>query len=582
MAEETTKKTARDLLRIAFRRRRLFFLGASLFAITALIGARYWPVKYTGTAKFTRRVDPASERLLGTRSESFDSRKLTLAHELAGEPAIERAVEALGLTQGLSRTPEGRLTAEGEMLKQALVRDTKKAVKVDWEVSSEQVDLISVSFTHSDPNLAEKLPNTIVHNYIAWVSDQTIGRLRESDDFLKEQVARCKRQYDTANAERIGFEANYAGLMPGTPGALDEQVRRIQSDMDVLRRQNTLAQKKLARLKSFASQMAGSASQPASQPSSRPASGPASQPGARPAGEPSQEVWGPNPQMDRLEEELRLAKEVLDELLRVRRMTESHPSIQAQRRRIAQIEKRIEETPAEVKVQSVYNRGVGGAVLGSIDLSVELFAAQSEVEMTRNELERLESRLEDYRALQGNFGPVRQEYEQKVQKLTERQEELKRWEERYLEVQMALAAESAKRRTQHQSVLAAQWQFRPSSPSLVIVLGFALVGGLGFGAGLVFLVKLMDRSIMTPEDAAECFDVPVCGVIGEIVTPHQRRMRTVRKWLIWPATSGMILATLALCALNIVLWLRSQGYEGWGSTWSFVRDTIQTGRLGGG
>ncbi|HUT59063.1 MAG TPA: hypothetical protein VNA25_14535, partial [Phycisphaerae bacterium] len=451
-----------------FRPLRVFLISWLVLSAAFLPLYHFWEpamYRYTGTAKFVRRVDPAAEGLIRVKSESFESRRATLEHDLIGEPAVERALLDLHLDRALSRAKDGNLDHRGQMELQELVRSIRKNLKVTWDATaSDYVDLISVSFTHSDPNLAERLPNRIVHNYIAWVSDQIVSRLRESDEFLQDRVARCKRQYETANADLIGFEANYAGMMPGTPGALEAQARRIESDIDVLRRQNTLAEKKLARLKSFASQMTG--------PASQPVTGPASEPGPRPADEPSQEVWGRNPEMDRLEGELRVAKDVLDELLRVQGMNERHPTIQAQRRRIAQIEKRIEETPAEVKVHSVYDRGVGGAASAGIDISVELFAAQSEVEMTKNELERLESRLMDCRALLANFAPVRQEYERRLKKVAERQEELTRWEERYLEVQMAYAAETAGKRTQYQAVQAAQRPAEPDrSPLYVLLLG---------------------------------------------------------------------------------------------------------------
>jgi hypothetical protein len=278
-------------------------------------------------------------------------------------------------------------------------------------------------------------------------------------------------------------------------------------------------------------------------------------------------VWGPNPKREKLDEELRQARDVMDEMVNVRRMTASHPAVQAQQRRIEQLEQRLAETPEKIKTGTVYQTNPGGggfAVPRRVDLSVEIAAVESEVEVTKNELERLDARLSGYEALVLKYTPVRQEYEQKFRKCIERQEELKQWEGQFMAVKMSLEAEASARRTHLESVQAAQKENRPSSPKLWMILAVAIVGGLGFGGGLVFLVNLMDRSIMTVEDATKTFDVPVFGVIGEIVSPHQRVMRKLRKWLVAPVVSVAVLLTLGICALNVVLLLEfPQKHEEW-------------------
>ena len=147
-----------------------------------------------------------------------------------------------------------------------------------------------------------------------------------------------------------------------------------------------------------------------------------------------------------------------------------------------------------------------------------------------------------------------------------------------MDVKMSLEAEASKRRTHLESVQAARKENRPSSPKLLTILAVAIVGGLGFGGGLVFLINLMDRSIMTVEDAAKSFDVPVFGVIGEIVSPHQRVMRKLRKWLVAPVVSAAVLLTLGICALNVVLLLEfPEKHEDWRRNQvGFVKGSVQS------
>jgi uncharacterized protein involved in exopolysaccharide biosynthesis len=543
--ERKPKATPRDVLRIVARRWGLFLLGASLFAIVALMVSLWWPVKYTGTAKFTRRVDPAAEQLIGPKSESFETRKLTLQNDLSGDNAVERAVEALGLMRNLPRTPEGRLTQKGETEKQELIAQTKKNIKIDWEVRAEQVDLVAVSFTHSDPELAEKVPNTLVSNYFAWVSKQIVDRLSASEEFLKDQKDKCGRQLDTNAAEKVQFEKAHAGAMPERPGMLEDQIRKIESDLDSVNRQLTIAQKKLNRLKS-PEQLAA--------PTTRD-----SQPATA-----TMPVF--SPEYERAKLQLREAKDLLEDMRTVRGMTDKHPEVIAHVKKIEQLEstvKILEEQASKGYVAPGDYSGASGAMRTG-DPMLEQALLQIEIDTLTNDRERLEQWRDQHKDLASNIGPIAQEYDSINRRLRDKEEEMKKWEAQYQGVQMALAAEAANRRTHHDSILVAQPQYRPSSPSLLVVLGLALAGGLGFGGALVFMANGMDRSIATADDAAKWFDVPVYGVIGEIVTARQRARRRLKKWILAPLVSILVLAALGLSALSVVLWLQyPEKYKDW-------------------
>jgi len=545
--EQTKKKrTPRDFLRIAFRHRGLFAVGTSLFAIAALAAVPYIPQfekKYTGTAIFERRSDAAVGLQRRGEADSFESIKLTLEHELAGRKAVERAVGeppvGLGLTKGAAfpRGSDGQLTPEGIKARQELVKRLQEAIKTKWDVRSEQVDLVSVSFTHKDPELAEKLPNTLVRNYINRVSQNIVERLTASRDFLEKQVGDIEERLSAATKRRIDFETEHGGMLPDSPGALQEKMREVSGDIDSVRRQHTTAQQTLERLNALAKKVQENPD------------------------EPFQTVMGPNPELERLKEQLRTYKDNLQNARTLSHMTEKHPTVITLREKIAEIEAQIEKTPEETVLQKVYGKGEG-----SDSLSMALAAARSEVEMTEGELTRLQKRLDDLQELMANYSPIRQMYLDILGKVRDLEAEKKSWQERLSGVEMALSAEVAKRRTHLNAVQLAEKQFQPSSPKLHYLLGFALVGGLAFGGGLVLLANMLDRSVWTPQDAEKAFGVPVCGVIGEIVRPTTRLWRGVRRFLVEPATMLVLLAAIGIGCLNTVLWLQyPEQYAQWTS-----------------
>ena len=132
MAESSSTKPLADLWRLVCRRKGLFLLSASVFAVAALHASHLLPLKYTGRAKFERRTDVATSRSRGQESESFETIKLTLHHELAGRAAVDHVAEELGLVQGnaFPREKNGQLTHEGQMAKQELVESLKQRIEV--------------------------------------------------------------------------------------------------------------------------------------------------------------------------------------------------------------------------------------------------------------------------------------------------------------------------------------------------------------------------------------------------------------------------------------------------------------------
>jgi uncharacterized protein involved in exopolysaccharide biosynthesis len=526
MAETSGKKTPRDLLRVVFRRWRPFVLGASLFAIAAMLGGQLVPLKYTGETKFERRGDPASEENARARSESFETLKLTLQHELIGFDAVAKAAEDEGLMTGLPHGPDGQLTHQGIIARQELVNRLIRTLKVTWDVRSEQVDLVTVGFTHDDPLLAERMPNTLVRNYINRIGQQTVDRLTVSRDFLEKQVKECTTRVDDITKKRLEFEAKHAGALPDNPGALQQRIEVLTKDIDTVRVQNTMARDKVARFKALGLATTGPSSQPV------------------------QVIRGPNPELKALQGQLQKFQEDLDSALALNRMTENHPTIKMLRKKVEQLKEKIKETPEEAVIHSVY-----GVSQQSGDMAMQMAAAESEVEVTDRELQRLQAQLSEHQRVMANFAPIRQEYIQMLEKQREVEAERTRWQQRQSGVQMDLAAEIANRRTHLSAVQVAQKQSKPSSPSLLMVLALALGGGLAFGSGLVFLTQMLDRSISTTEEAARHFGLPIHGVTEEIVPPRLRARRRMRRWILGPVISFVVLAALVVSAVNIAIWL---------------------------
>ncbi len=732
MSESAEKKTLRDALRIIFRRWPVFLVAAAAFSTVIMYSALYWQLKYTGTAFFERRMDPATDDVKG---ESFDVMKRTLTYRLGGREAVEKVIEDVGLTRGLPHDPDGRLTQEGSKVMQEMVAEFQRRLQIDFQVQSPTVDLVSVGFTHEDPELASKVPNILIANYIEWAHKSIYDRLADSNKFLEMQLAKCLQQLDELERQRTEFEAENAGKFLDNPDALQSRIDTVQSDLDTQKVQQKKAKAELARLESLAG-----------------------------ATRPSEDL--PENEVADVENEYRRVKGQLQELLAQLNMarqdfTDRHPTVVAIKDKIINLEAQGDQLDGRIvaelaklpldamdlqlqytdlwsrlqKLGDKLKRPVPGVVaappgpeskaikinmaqlrefsakllsalpqerrngelgtgltrlqaglkaaaalenvtdlenpaikalkedilaledclaglmpkpvrelqyrlvrvnlayfqdrleiarqvrclpensqpvtrlkqevasLGDLagklrtdlpvqagtlptdrpaarpeDLLTALAAARSAFEVTVDEIARLENQLKELNQKKEQSPPIRQKYQELLGKVRDKETEAARWKVRQSEIQATLEAEIAKRRTHLESVQTAEKQFRPSSPKLTLVLALAYLGGLAFGGGVVFLINVLDRSISLTEDAAQYFNVPVHGVIGEIDTVRNRLRMRMKRYLVAPAVTVSALCLLGISTLSVSLWLKApEKFVEWrASPVKFVFDVVMT------
>jgi len=518
---DTHKKNARDVLRIVFRRWRLLVLGAAVFAIVVLNGAHAVPLKYTGTAVFEMGLEAGSKDITNVSQESFDTVRQRLREDLSGLTPIEEALEALKLTEGLPRGPDGRLTTVGDRRKQEMIEKISKGVAIRWASESRQQDVVYVSYTDADPKLAEQMPNALISGYVERIYSRLKRELMETHNFIQVRVESYDGSLSEVRRQIIDFETRYAGYLPDNPAALHEQITAVTNDIEALRRRKTVAESNLARIKGWIE----SPPEPTTQVA---------------------EVRAPNPRIRELEDQVRQQKDLLDRLFSaVGKPTEDHPQVIAIRRHIAELEKELAEAPATVMTTSL------SMPMGN-ELRAQQMALQAELDMCDAELDRLQSLLKDCQDRWANAGPIRQQYLQLLQTQNDLRHERDEWRSKLTAVEAALNAQMTEKGTRLAAVRSSPTQYRPSSPTLMMVFGFAIVGGLGFGAALVFAASLLDRSVTTTEEAA-CFNVPICGVIGEITTAGELAARRIRRWTVVPIISFVLLVVMAISGLSIGL-----------------------------
>jgi hypothetical protein len=172
----------------------------------------------------------------------------------------------------------------------------------------------------------------------------------------------------------------------------------------------------------------------------------------------------------------------------------------------------------------------------------------------------MENRLEEYQAALIKSVPLREEYLKLTKPLEEQQAQLNRWKTLLNEAAMTLTAEQSKRRTQFSTIELAKKSKVPQFPPLWTILGIAMGGGLAFGYALAFIGSSMDHTLRTPQDAIREFqdlNVPVVGVISEIMTSKERITRKIRSGVLTLVMVIIALASLGVSTYSAVYRLRN-------------------------
>lgn len=565
MAVKGERRTPRDWLRIAFRRRNLFLLSAAGFALVVLIAAAQVPPRYTASAILERNSSLAA--MEGGKPADFTVIKSQLEQDLAGRSAIRRAL-LFGYREALPPPPAGvdpattergafeRMLASGKVLSfrmgeyelqgltpqdeqrlEELVDEIRQDVRIRWNVSSDLIDQVTVTYTHSDPLLATAIPRILLHQYelmVAGAMERQADQLRVKHE---QELATAELELANARNNRIRKQnENPIGIGMGTTAlwmrwqAAEDEVARVQRSLED-------EQETLLRLRT----MAGGTL--------------AAQPPGTAESQPSQVMMMRNPEHDRLRTQRLQVEAQLNTAVASGKL-ETHPDVRTFRARLAQIDEQLAQAP-EMLETPVYDMQPSMLSLRIVEADDRIRRLERELEAAKEQASRAEVRMHDSEN-------QRREYEQ-----AQAEEELQ------LETVRRLRQQIADSRSRYEPTLAGGGTqirriqepvapYRPSYPTLFMIFAVAIVGGLGFGGALIFLVSSMDRSIATTEDAARHFDTQVYGVIGEIVSPEVRRRRQWRRWTVGPLVGSVVVAALALASLHNVLWLHNpEAFRRW-------------------
>jgi uncharacterized protein involved in exopolysaccharide biosynthesis len=506
-----------EWLGILVRHKKKFFFPVIITMITVIFLSQWLEREYKAVAKFQRKTEGSAEASQSNVG-NLEYRKLRAMrmHNFRGRPAIIQLVKDLNLTEGpkFPRTADGELTRDGRLEYEQLLKEIQSEIIVRTEVDRAEVELISVSFSHPDRELAPKVVNQLVDNYVRTLRTTLTETIMKQKKFFDGEVERYRRKVGELERSKLRFSIDNPGLPLDNPGAAHDR-------LDALKKNREHNRKVIERQKHTVSELIKwEKEQPEFVIQRSPID---------------------NPELVAIKEKLAALKQNLDIHQNEYRRTTAHPAVINTLDRIAKAEKELQEFVGEdeFEVEEVPNVEKIEAQKEIVQMAAELQTNEKLTEEDDAEIERLE-------VLNRNFFEVRNEYLTITRELKESTEQLKFWDDNLRKTTVALTADVSSRGMTLIPVQRAQDLARPSSPDLTKIIAGALFISLAVGVLFLVLAELLDQSYRSVEQAMDDIKLPVLGAVNEIVSPGVATRRKILGWGVFPAVTTVLCLALFL------------------------------------
>ncbi len=506
-----------EMWSILIRHRWRFILPAFLISAIMLGASLFLPRRYESKAVFERQTDMVlTEMLSRGASRNFVDPVGSLSSQIADTQALEELVEVF------RQSPEvmAALEADGKTL-ETFREEIAHKINIHKQLFGSDRAQFEVSLISSDPLLSERAVNTLVDLYIRRTRVAMESKLRESAGFFDQRMQENQKQIDELENRKLAFEIEHADLLPDNPAGITQNLESVEKELFETKRLYEMA---VTREQALSKQISE-----------------------------TEEtipvlVQEKNPELTRLEDRLRETMDKIRHHRNVLKMTEKHPDMID----LMQVQADIEEKLSSIEKEVVTQKRIEvNPKLAELQLMHTQAVAECDSLMSKTEA--LTANYADLQEEAERVFPVRAAYREIVRDVEAAQSQLHFWEGNKRRVTLALDAESGNRGIQLDLIKPAALQQRPVSPHLTQIIVAAIGLGLTGGALSVFLAHRADDTFASAEQLGSTMELPIIGSVSEIIAQRRRRVRQMRRMVMYPvAVAAMGTTLLALIGLLYV------------------------------
>lgn len=558
------RKTVQDSLRLLAAHRWGFFVPFSVVTCAAFVLSLYYPRTYRASTTFERRNDPVMMNLpMSSGAASFKYFRNTMVRDLTSVDYLSEVVENLGYTRDFPRDADGNLTEEACKSRDAIARSLAARIDVSTVSPSEQIDIVTITYTGPDPTIGRKLVDEAKRTYIrrtmVWIHDYLVN---QRDYFKREADAAIAEVKEAQHAE-AEYRLENPHADPANPGGITLQIAQLEMEHRELLSRKREYEAELA----SSEEMLGATVQAAAGEHDL----------ATGVGGADGHAWL-SPAAIRLADDIRKVDQDTEEMLRARGMTMEHPDIQrlASRRRELEAElvaqrQHDRDNPREANLATAADPGLvtmaGVANLAAQGERTRLLVQAAAVRSRLKDVEiSLETNEETTAALTGaRRGMVerREEFAEITTRLAKAKQRQGQIEQTLATIEPAITAVEQNRLLQFSEGAPASGSFKPISPKSGTIVLLAVLAGIATGILFIILAEVFDHVYRNTTQVARSLGLPMLESIDEIVTSDDRRYLFLRKMVVSPL--------VVVCFLFLTGLTGSMAYLSIEQPWTYQR-----------
>ncbi len=472
-------------------------------------------------------------------SSSIGERISTISQQILSRSNLEQIIEQFGLYEDTA-----------SMYLEDKIAELRKRIKVRIERSRHGAEAFSISFSGSEPQRVMRIANTLASYFM----DENL-KVREAQaigtsEFLDAELEKTKNRLEEREQKLAAFRAKYLGGLPDeletNLRTLDRMQRELTDKAATLRDLNN----SIASLDTQISQMARTSSDVAD--------------GLGSGGDDSSSFdEGLGGSEDKAALEVAQAK--YDQLLL--RYTDKHPDVKKVKKTIEKLKTKMAETelnPPEVQSAKADPPDISKDASAPMkaqraQLAVEVNMLQSEIARLQDQMKVYQQRVEDtpkreleMQSLKRDYGNIQGIYNSLL--------------DRKLEAELSVNMEKKQKGEQFRILDHARLPEKPISPNVKLMFLMSVAGGLGIGAGIIFLKEFINFSVIQRDDQIETLlDLPILASIPSLEKPGDRMKKRVERAMFASCCcyGGVFLAFFAI--LN---------HKGLDRTINFIKTTL--------
>ncbi len=405
----------------------------------------------------------------------------TISQQILSRSNLEKVIDQFGLYEN-----------SGDMYLEDKIESMRKRVKVKLERSrSRSADAFSIGFSGSDPQKVMRIANTLASYFM----DENL-KVREAQavgtsEFLDSELEKTKKRLEERERALSEYRAKYLG---GLPDELESNLRTLDRLQEQLSNKYTAMSEAKIALGLLETELSKKRELPADL-----------------LGD-DDELWAQSEigmesfSQSEDEEKLEAAQKEYDTILL--KYTPKHPDAMKLQKVIEKLEISIKEAKAEE--QTVEDDAIRDSIEQNVseDVQVDMMILQSEFKIKQSKAE--------IKQIQKDIDKIEHQmkiYQQRVEETPKREQELKRLQRDYsnineifksllarqLESEISVNMEKKQKGEQFRILDHARLPERPISPNVKILFLLSLAAGLGLGGGIVFVLEFFDTSIRHDE-----------------------------------------------------------------------------------